>query len=129
MKVEMVGFGPVRKTRFSGLSYQRQGKVWRFLHGETGAVMGAQYQSREELLADLDRYAVVTGEAPEPPATHKRGGIEYLTTLRNGELVDLHRCPECTRRLANITGSPVDDNGFRPVNVPLRHLPKCPLQT
>jgi hypothetical protein len=51
--------------------------------------------------------------------------IETFDTFRNGEVIRLHRCADCSRGMARIMGRPVDDNGFIPADRPIRHLPKC----
>jgi hypothetical protein len=50
---------------------------------------------------------------------------EQYTTIRNGEIVTLHRCRECSRHLYYATGVPARDNGFIPVEQTLNHLPTC----
>lgn len=56
-------FNNVRKTRFDGLGYlapDKQGEPWRFVDTTDStrhAVVGPHYRTKEELLADLDRYA------------------------------------------------------------------------
>jgi len=46
------------KTRFEGLSYEQQAPgLWRFVDEEDGRVVGAQYPTKAELLADLYRFA------------------------------------------------------------------------
>jgi hypothetical protein len=51
-----------RPTRFAELSYRQQGAaLWRFVDNATGAVVGQQYRTKGELLADLDRYATLFG--------------------------------------------------------------------
>lgn len=54
-------FGPVCRTRFPELNYQRQWDRWRIVTAEDGAAVGPQYRSKAELLADLERYAGVYG--------------------------------------------------------------------
>lgn len=58
----------IHRTRYAGLGYANTnpaGKpLWRFvdLHDEgRAASVGAQYQTKDELLADLDRYAKTWG--------------------------------------------------------------------
>jgi hypothetical protein len=53
--------GPVCRTRFPDLNYQRQWDRWRFVTSEDGATVGPPYRSKAELLADLERYAGVYG--------------------------------------------------------------------
>lgn len=61
-QVLFVECGPQRRTRYPELDYQRQGTGnWRIIDTDGNAVVGAQYASEKELLADLDRYAGVFG--------------------------------------------------------------------
>lgn len=53
--------GPIRRTRFPELNYQRQWDCWRIVTADDEAAIGPQYRSQAELLADLDRYASVYG--------------------------------------------------------------------
>jgi hypothetical protein len=46
----------IHKTRFAGMGYAKVGNVWRFVV-DGDAVVGPQYASKAELLADLPRYA------------------------------------------------------------------------
>ena len=48
-----------RKTRIVGLGYANYGRLvgWRFVDLETGATIGLRYESRAELLADIDKFA------------------------------------------------------------------------
>lgn len=56
-------FGPIRQTRYGDLSYQRQGDTWRVIDATTGRVIGPQYATLADLLADLDRLTDVRGFA------------------------------------------------------------------
>ena len=47
----------VYKTRFPELGFTKTVKDWRFVDTSTGSVVGKQYHSKLELLADLTRYA------------------------------------------------------------------------
>lgn len=58
MAIRAVTMGEVKATRFDGLVYQRQGDAWRFLGP---APIGPQYRTERELLADLVRFAEVSG--------------------------------------------------------------------
>ena len=51
-------------TRFKELGYYNWGRCWCFLDRETESQVGYTYQSRAELLADLDRYAKEFGCNP-----------------------------------------------------------------
>src|SRR5215469_8444758 len=57
--------GKVYRTRFSELGYTHveQG-LWRFVATDGNAPVGPFYQSQNELLCDLDRYAEFYGCAP-----------------------------------------------------------------
>jgi hypothetical protein len=57
----------IRDTRFPELGYARPLKeVWRVIDKSTGCGVGPLYKTRAELLADLDRFAVVFGCSPAP---------------------------------------------------------------
>lgn len=54
------------KTRFQDLNIERFGRDWRFVATEDGAVVGPIYQSKPEILADLERYGrEFTGETKQ----------------------------------------------------------------
>lgn len=53
--------------------------------------------------------------------------LEQVETYRDGKLVTLWRCVDCTRSLARATGKPVQDNGYVEWPNPLNHLPACEL--
>jgi hypothetical protein len=59
--IDRKSFGPVCRTRFAELNYQRQWDRWRIVTAEDEATVGPQYRSKAELLGDLDRYAGVHG--------------------------------------------------------------------
>lgn len=51
-----------RPTRFAELSYRQQARaLWRFVDNETGAAVGPHYRTKDELFADLERYACLFG--------------------------------------------------------------------
>lgn len=62
-RVELCTFGPVCKTQYPELCYQRQGRIWRILDVSWGSEspVGSQYPTRASLLADLERYAKAFG--------------------------------------------------------------------
>jgi hypothetical protein len=53
--------GPICRTRYPELCYQRQWDLWRIVTAEDEATVGPQYRTRAELLGDLERYAGVYG--------------------------------------------------------------------
>lgn len=57
---KIIGLPRLKKTRFDNLTYANvQRGVWSFFH--EGARVGPPYASKEELLADLSRYAADFG--------------------------------------------------------------------
>jgi hypothetical protein len=47
-----------RPTRFAGLGYEKHGHgLWRMIDTSTGNAVGYHYETKAELLADLERYA------------------------------------------------------------------------
>lgn len=49
-------------TRYAGLGYRKDApNLWRFVDRETNASIGAQYRTRVELLADVERFASERG--------------------------------------------------------------------
>lgn len=49
------------KTRYPELGYVHSVGCWRIVDMSTGDVIGPQYKTRAELLADLQRYAALFG--------------------------------------------------------------------
>lgn len=60
-------FGPINRTQYPELGYQKQGESWRVIDVATGAVTGAIYPTREALLRDLPRVAWRYGHAEPAP--------------------------------------------------------------
>jgi hypothetical protein len=53
---------PVNKTRFKEIGFMKVAPgLWRFVDLETGCTIGAHYARKDELLADLARYATEYG--------------------------------------------------------------------
>jgi len=50
---------------------------------------------------------------------------QTCSTIRNGEIVDIHRCSECHRMMVRATGQHQTDNGWTLASQPLSHLPGC----
>ena len=53
----VIGELKIKRTRFVELGYANVGNHWRVVDIETGQVVGQQYRTQIELLADLERYA------------------------------------------------------------------------
>ena len=52
----------INKTRFVGMGFAHVAPgLWRFVDMETGQCVGAHYKRKDELLADLTRYATEYG--------------------------------------------------------------------
>lgn len=52
----------VNKTRFIGMGFAKVASgLWRFVDTDTGNCVGPQYRRKDELLADLTRYATEYG--------------------------------------------------------------------
>lgn len=52
----------MKPIRYKELYYDKYGPgLWRFIDAATGAVVGPQYATQAELLADVERYAGVFG--------------------------------------------------------------------
>lgn len=47
----------VAPTRYKGLGYIKCGNYWRYVDEETGQVIGYQYPSKAEMLADIEERA------------------------------------------------------------------------
>lgn len=55
-------FSAIYKTKFPELNFQKQGNGnWRFLTSDDNRPVGRQYPSREQLVADTDRYGEFFG--------------------------------------------------------------------
>jgi predicted membrane protein len=53
---------PINKTRFKEIGFTKVAPgLWRFVDLETGATVGPHYARKDELLADLTRYATDYG--------------------------------------------------------------------
>ena len=61
LRARAVEFGRVKSTRCARLSYQKQGDCWRIIDNATENVVGPQYRSERELLADFDRFVANFG--------------------------------------------------------------------
>jgi hypothetical protein len=53
--------------------------------------------------------------------------LEQVETYRDGKLITLWRCVDCTRSLARATGKPLQDNGFVEWPNPVSHVASCTL--
>lgn len=61
----------IRPTRYDELGYVHDENTWRFVDISTHQRVGPQYRTKAELLADLERYAVVFGCSSESTSIGK----------------------------------------------------------
>lgn len=58
MSITLIKLADPRPTRYPQLGYRQDfHDSWRFVDTETGASVGPQYKTKEEMFSDLDRYA------------------------------------------------------------------------
>lgn len=70
------------KTRFPGLEYRGDKHGWS-LYDSDGAQIGTWYQTKAELLADLQRAAEIRGFAPMSVSKEHELGVKVLAILDN----------------------------------------------
>ncbi|GAG23295.1 unnamed protein product [marine sediment metagenome] len=56
-RIKFYKLGPIRRTLWGVLGYQKHGDIWRFVETETNSVVGPQYPSEKVLLSDMRKYA------------------------------------------------------------------------